>query len=131
PPTDISVDGLEIHSTGQMQSFEMRNFEVRSSVTFTYTILPMRTGRFIIPAQTFQVGKSPLRTPELTLNVTDSQNQSAQSNRASGGTVDPKKNTFAELIIPKTTAYVGEMIPIVVRVGFEIQTRARNIPPEI
>ena len=46
-------------------------------------------------------------------------------------TADPRKSTFAELIVPKTTAYVGEMIPIVVRVGFELQTRVRNIPPEL
>ena len=45
PPSEISVDGLEIHSTGQMQSFEMRNFDVSSSVTFNYTILPLRAGR--------------------------------------------------------------------------------------
>src|SRR5436190_11178944 len=122
PPSEISVDGLEIHSTGQMQSFEMRNFDVSSSVTFNYTILPMRAGRFTIPAQTLRIGSNSLRTPELTLNVTDSQNQSVQSNRASGA-ADPRKNTFAELIIPKTSAYVGEMIPIVVRLGFDIQTR--------
>jgi len=130
PPSEISVDGLEIHSTGQMQSFEMRNFNVTSSVTFNYTILPLRAGRFTIPPQTLRVGSNSLRTPELTLNVTDSQNQSPQSNRTSDA-ADPKKSTFAELIVPKTSAYVGEMIPIVVRVGFEIQTRVRNIPPEI
>jgi hypothetical protein len=130
PPSEISVDGLEIHSTGQMQSFEMRNFNVSSSVTFNYTILPMRAGRFTIPPQTLRAGSNSLRTPELTLNVTDSPNQSSQSNRP-GDAADPRKSTFAELIVPKTSAYVGEMIPIVVRVGFEIQTRVRNIPPEI
>jgi hypothetical protein len=129
-PSQISVDGLEIQSTGQMQSFEMRNFNVTSSVTFTYTILPQRAGRFIIPPQTIRAGSTSLRTPELTLNVTDSPNQSSRSTRAPA-TTDPKKNTFAELIVPKTTAYVGEMIPIVVRVGFELQTRVRNIAPEI
>ena len=130
PPSEISVDGLEIHSTGQMQSFEMRNFNVSSSITFNYTILPLRAGRFTIPPQTLRAGSNSLRTPELTLNVTDSPNQSSRSNRA-GDTADPKKSTFAELIVPKTSAYVGEMIPIVVRVGFEIQTRLRDIPPEI
>jgi hypothetical protein len=130
PPAEISVDGLEIHSTGQTQSFEMRNFNVTSSITFTYTILPLRAGRFTIPSQTLRAGSNSLRTPELTLNVTDSPNQSSRSNRA-GDTADPKKNTFAELIVPKTSAYVGEMIPIVLRVGFEIQTRLRDIPPEI
>jgi hypothetical protein len=130
PPSEISVDGLEIQSTGQMQSFEVRNFNMTSSVTFTYTILPLRAGRFVIPPQTLRAGAKSLRTPELTLNVIDSQNQSAGSNRP-GDPADPKKSTFAELIVPKTTAYVGEMIPIVVRVGFELQTRVRNIAPEI
>jgi hypothetical protein len=129
-PSQISVDGLEIQSTGQMQSFEMRNFNMTSSVTFTYTIVPLRAGRFTIPSQTLRAGNNSLRTPELTLNVTDSPKQSAGSNRP-GDPVDPKKSTFAELIVPKTTAYVGEMIPIVVRVGFELQTRVRNIAPEI
>jgi len=130
PPSQISVDGLEIQSTGQMQSFEMRNFNMTSSVTFTYTIVPLRAGRFTIPPQNLRAGSNSLRTPELTLNVTDSPKQSSGFNRASDA-ADPKKSTFAELIVPKTTAYVGEMIPIVVRVGFEIQTRVRNIAPEI
>ena len=55
-PSEIAVDGLEIRSAGQMQSFEMRNFNMTSSVTFTYTIVPQRTGRFIIPPQTLRVG---------------------------------------------------------------------------
>ena len=130
PPSEISVDGLEIRSTGQMSSFEMRNFNVTSSITFNYTILPLRAGRFTIPPQTLRAGNNSLRTPELTLNVTDSPNPAPRSNR-SADAADPKKNTFAELIVPKTTAYVGEMIPVVVRVGFEIQTRVRNIAPEL
>lgn len=129
-PSEISVDGLEIHSTGQMSSFEMRNFNVTSSVTFNYMIVPLRAGRFTIPPQTLRAGNNSLRTPELTLTVTDSPNPPSRSNRAADP-ADPKKSTFAELIVPKTTAYVGEMIPIVVRVGFEIQTRVRNIAPEL
>lgn len=132
PPSEIAVDGLEIQSTGQMQSFEMRGLDVTSSITFTYSIVPEHTGRFTIPSQTLRVGNTTLRTPALNLTVTDSPNQSGQSNRSGGATgADIKKNTFAELIIPKSTAYVGEMIPIVVRVGFEVQTRVRNLPPEI
>src|SRR6476660_3880810 len=72
PPSEISVDGLEIESTGQMQSFDMRGFDVTSSVTLTYTIVPERTGKFTIPPQTLRVGNTTLRTPALTLNVTNS-----------------------------------------------------------
>lgn len=133
PPQDFVVDGLEIQSAGQVQSFEMRNFDVSSSVTFTYTIQPLRAGKFTIPSQTIQVGNKPLRTPELTLNVSDAPKQSAQSNPnpRRGGTPDLKEATFAELLVPKTTAYVGEMIPIVVRVGFESQVRLRNIDQQV
>ena len=131
PPAQISVDGLEIQSTGQMQSFEMRNFNVTSSVTFTYTILPQRAGRFVIPPQTIRIGRYLPANPGAHSQRDRFPNQPSRSNRAAPNTADPKKSTFAELIVPKTTAYVGEMIPIVVRVGFELQTRVRNIPPEI
>ena len=54
-PAEIAVDGLQIQSSGQMQSFEMRNFNVSSSVTFNYTIVPLRAGKFTIPPQAIRV----------------------------------------------------------------------------
>src|SRR5690349_17032392 len=49
PPEEISIDGLEIHSTGTSRQFEIRNFSTNSNVTYNYTILPLRAGRFTIP----------------------------------------------------------------------------------
>src|SRR5438128_3646330 len=72
PLENISVDGLEIHATGTSRQFEMRNFTTTSSVTYNYTILPLKAGRFTIPPQPIRVGSQSLRTPELTLNVADS-----------------------------------------------------------
>lgn len=126
-PGDIAVDGLEIQQTGTTRQFEMHNFSTTSSVTYNYTVLPLKAGKFIIPALTIN---NSLKTPTLTLTVTDSASQSAPSNRAPNA-VDPKKGIFAELIVPKTTAYVGEMIPVVVRVGFDLRSRVREIPPEM
>src|SRR5436309_15546179 len=68
-PQEISVDGLEIHQTGTSRQFEMHNLDVSSSVTYNYTILPSRGGKFKIPSQTVRVGSESLHTPELTLNV--------------------------------------------------------------
>ena len=56
PPEEISVDGLEIHSTGTSRQFEIHNFSTNSSVTYNYTILPLRAGRFTIPPQTVHAG---------------------------------------------------------------------------
>src|SRR5256885_4657608 len=79
PPEEISIDGLEIHATGQSRQFEIHNFSTRSSVTYNYTILPLRAGRFTIPPQTIQAGGKILRTPELVLNVADTAGQTTTS----------------------------------------------------
>src|SRR6266545_4372439 len=98
PPEEISLDGLEIHATGQSRQFEIHNFATSSSVTYNYTILPLRAGRFTIPPQT-------VRASDL---------------------------VFAELIVPQKTAYVGEIVPVQIRMGFDPRVRPRLIePPEI
>src|SRR5438445_13332344 len=71
PPEEISLDGLEIHATGQSRQFEIHNFATSSSVTYNYTILPLRAGRFTIPPQTVRAGGNLITTPEPPLNVAD------------------------------------------------------------
>src|SRR6266404_6879609 len=135
PPEEISIDGLEIHATGQSRQFEIHNFSTSSSVTYNYTILPLRAGRFPIPPQTVRAGGSLLRTPELTLNVADARGRSSAA-RPSRGTqsqsVRASDLVFAELVVPKKTAYVGEVVPVQIRMGFDPRVRPRLIePPEI
>ncbi len=135
PPEEISIDGLEIHSTGTSRQFEIHNFATSSSVTYNYTILPLRAGRFTIPPQTVFAGGKTLRTPPLVLNVADSPGRpattqpgrSAQRPSTSAGDL-----VFAELIVPKKTAYVGEIVPIQIRMGFDARVHPRLVePPEI
>ena len=121
PPSEISVDGLDIRSTGQMQSFEMRNFNVTSSVTFNYTIMPLRAGSFKIPPQTINAGGNSVRTAELTLRVGGSSNR--QSTAGNRSTLDPKDLASAELIIPKKNVYVGELVPVEIRVLIDSRVR--------
>src|SRR5881392_2814491 len=104
-PEQITVDGLEINRTGTSQHFEMNNFNVTSSVIYDYTIMPLQAGTFIIPPQTIRVGNNSLRTPELRLNVADSPGRSVRSNQNVQST-NATKLVFAELIVPKKTAYV-------------------------
>lgn len=135
PPEEISIDGLEIHSTGTSRQFEIHNFATSSSVTYNYTILPLRAGRFTVPPQTVFAGGKTLRTPELVLNVADSLAQptttrpsrGAQTQAASAGDM-----VFAELIVPNKTAYVGEIVPVQIRMGFDARVHPRLVePPEI
>jgi BatD DUF11 like domain len=135
PPEEISIDGLEIHATGTSRQFEIHNFATSSSVTYNYTILPLRAGRFTIPPQTVLAGGKVLRTPELKLNVADSPG-SPSTTRPSRGTQTQTANAgdlvFAELIVPKKTAYVGEIVPVQIRMGFDARVHPRLVePPEI
>src|SRR5437899_2168750 len=135
PPEEISVDGLEIHATGTSRQFEIRNFMTNSSVTYNYTILPLKAGRFTIPPQTIYAGGKLLRTPELILNVADADSPGRSSTSRPAQDTRPgnaSKLVFAELIVPKKTAFVGEIVPIQIRLGFDPRTHPRLIDlPEI
>jgi len=127
-PESISVDGLEIHQTGQMYesslSFGFGGNEGSSSVTYTYSVLPLKAGQFNIPPQTVRVGSDSLRTPELVLNVAQGSRGSAGSSQ-SGQTQVASKLAFAELVVAKKDAYVGEMVPAEIRLGFDPRARGR------
>ncbi|PYL38178.1 MAG: hypothetical protein DMF34_07710 [Verrucomicrobia bacterium] len=132
-PENIVIDGLEINRTGTEQHFEMNNFNVSSSVIYNYTILPLKSGTFKIPPQTVRIRSSSLRTPELTLNVADSpgRSSSSRSNRnLQPGDAD--KLVFAELIVPKKIAFVGETVPVEIRLGFDPRAHPKLVDgPEI
>ncbi len=127
-PESISVNGLEIHQTGQMYesslSFGFGGNEGSSSATYTYSVLPLKAGQFNIPPQTVRVGSDSLRTPELVLKVAQGSRGSAGSSQ-SGQTQAASKLAFAELVVAKKDAYVGEMVPAEIRLGFDPRARGR------
>jgi hypothetical protein len=133
-PEEIIADGLEIRRTGTSRQFEMRNFSTSSSIIYTYSVLPLRPGTFRIPPQRIRIAGAALSTPELTLHVADASARGrAGAGRAAPGwgsqpNVEPGSLAFAELIVPKKTAYVGEMIPAVVRIGLFVRGQLTEFP---
>ena len=132
-PEEIMVDGLEIRRTGTSQRIEMNNLNLTSSVVYDYTVMPLRAGRFTILPQTIRIGNNTLRTPALTLNVADSGGRSSAGRSARDTQAAGANNlVFAELIVPSKTAYVGEIVPVQIRMGFDPRVRPRlTEPPEI
>jgi hypothetical protein len=135
-PNIISVDGLDIRYSGQSQMLEGRNFQFNYSFVYNYTVMPLRAGSFTIPAQTIQVGGKSLKTPELKLDVVNASGSTGRPSRAGRPQqqqpIDEKQIAFAELIVTKKTAYVGEMVPVEIRLGFHSRVPARlTSPPEI
>ncbi len=129
PPNDIAVDGLEIHYTGQSQLVEGRNFHFSYSFIYTYTILPLKAGAFTIPPQPVKTEQDVMHTPALTLNVAPNDDGAPTTQRrgsgGSAGTIDQRKLVFADLIVPQTTAYVGETVPVEIRLAFSPRVRSQ------
>src|SRR4030095_1098406 len=90
---------------------------------------------FTIPSQTVHAGGRVIRTPQLVLNVADSPGQptTTRPNRgAQGQAAGARDLVFAELIVPKKTAYVGEIVPVQIKMGFDARVHPRlTEPPDI
>jgi BatD DUF11 like domain len=130
-PDNISVDGLEIHRTGTEQRVEFNNLNLTSTVIYNYTILPTKAGTFKIPPQTIRVAGKNLTTPELTLHVTSSGGTASgsQPNGAQQQTLNAKNIGFLEFVVPKRTGYVGEVLPVEIKIGLNSRVPFQSLEP--
>jgi len=101
----------------------MNNFDVTRSIKHTYTVLPQKEGTFTIPALAIDAGGKKLATQPLTLTV---------SNAPGGGSGGAQENkiALAEWVLPKSMGYVGEAIPVELRlyVASQIRWDMRQLP---
>ncbi len=128
PPGAIVVDGLDIRYSGQSQMIEGHNFSFSYSFVYTYTIMPERPGTFQIPPQRVAAGGKTLMTEALTLRVVDDgAGQADEDADEQTQSVPRGRLGFVDVVFGKTTAYVGEMIPVEVRIGFRSGLRVESL----
>jgi len=128
-PQNLNVPGLRIELLGRSTRFEMNNFKITSSLTYTYSVLPQQAGEFDIPAVEVRVGDKTLKTNPLRISVADASamqppqglpNAPSPQMPSAGGQV-PRSNGlpyFGELVLSKKKAFVGEVIPAEFRYYF-------------
>ena len=128
-PESLSVEGLQIQLFGRSTRFEMHNFKITSSLTYTYSVVPLQPGEFDIPPFEVRVGNKTLKTNPLRLSVADAgrmqappalpqlPSQQLPSTR-SGSPQSGALPYFGELLLSKKKAYVGEVIPSELRYYF-------------
>jgi hypothetical protein len=98
------VPGLQIINTGNSQSFTIRDSQMSSTVTITYSITPQRAGEFVIPAMTADVNGQQLTSQPLQLRVVPpSAVSTAQINTGS-------QIAFMKLALPEDKVYAGEVV---------------------
>ena len=120
PPTVVAT-GLSINFAGTSSRTQILNFQASSTTTFTYIVTPTQEGDFEIPAIEVSAGGKVYRTSSLTLKV-------VHENSRAGQPTDSEKPYFAELVVPKESAYVGEQIPIELRFYFNQRMQYQPYP---
>jgi hypothetical protein len=121
PPT-FSATGLSINFAGTSSQTQILNFQASSITTFTYIVTPTKEGDFEIPSIEVSAGGKVYRTSSLKLKVTQ------QNSNSAGRSASSDKPYFAELVIPKESAFVGEQIPIELRFYFDQRMQYQPYP---
>ncbi|RYD70590.1 MAG: protein BatD, partial [Verrucomicrobiaceae bacterium] len=113
PPREIRAEGLTVSYIGSSQSnqisFSNGRMRAISEVIYNYRVTPDRVGTFTVPAVEIEIDGKPHRTQPVALRVENDR-------RGGGGGEAPiTRIGFAEIVLPKQTAYIGESLPIQVR----------------
>jgi len=106
PPPRISAEGMEIRFVGNQKSFSMSlGGPAESTVSLLYQVTGEQHGRFTIPGVEVEVEGRKYTTQPIALSI--------QQNAApADGEAPPRAQGIAEFTVPKTTLFVGETVPV-------------------
>src|ERR1700761_9211522 len=121
-PPVVSAQGLSINFAGTSSRTQILNFQASSLTTFTYIVTPTKEGVFEIPSIEVSAGGKVYRTSSLVLKVIHQNGNNADQQPSAD------KPYFAELVVPKESAYVGEQIPIELRFYFNQRMQYQPYP---
>ncbi len=108
-PNLAGPQGLAIQYAGQSSQYNIVNGQVSASVSLNYLITAQRVGDYAIPAIQVQVGGQVLTSQPLKLRVVKSDVPTVGGNNSS------LQVAFLKLWVPKNEVYLGEVLPIEIR----------------
>jgi hypothetical protein len=129
-PDVPDIKGLQIQYVGPSTKVQVINGQVSQSITYTYLILPLKKGEYKLGPFTTQFGRMPYKTDEVTLVVNDVPGLGTSGGGTSSSPAPapitrgaPDQETipykddrvFLTMDIEKTTVYVNEEIPVVIK----------------
>src|SRR5690349_1362399 len=107
-PTIPPVSGLSLTGNGQSSQFNFVNGRSSSVVSYNYLVRAAQPGEYTIPAISASVDGNTVTSQPLKLKVLKNGEGTPES--AVIG-----KNAFLKLVVPKNEAYLGEVLPLEIR----------------
>lgn len=126
-----AMDNLDVISTSRMQSISIVNRKATSEVSFVYTLLPRKVGKFTIGSCTMRYGNQIFNTEPIEIEVVKSKQESSSPHLLTPTQKRGGKSLFATLSVDKSTAYVNEQIIISFKFyqGVNLLSQPRYTPP--
>lgn len=111
------IDGLETRYLGPSTRVSIINGKMSRSTGLMFTVIPLKTGQFQIPALTIPINGQDYTTQAIAITVVDSGNlnsgQAAGTNQDASSALRDK--IFIVLSTAKKEAYLNEPIPLLVK----------------
>jgi len=116
-PPEVKVDGLEVNyvgpSSSQRVEFVNGRVSTERSTTHVFRVVPQRAGELTVPPLWLVVDGRPYKTEPVVLKVDKAREPAA----AGSG----EARAFAEIVVRKKAAYVGEVLPVEVRFYLDME----------
>jgi len=123
-PQLSNIDGFDVKYLGPSRRISIINGQYTSSISFVYSLLPLKTGHFKIPPITITVdGGSSYTTNPISIDVvaagTNSQNSRISSGNNSNTSLQDK--LFVKVDVLKHKIYVNEGVPVKIRLFYNLR----------
>lgn len=139
-PEIPSLLDFNIYSSGKTSNISIINGQISTTVEFSYTLVPKRTGKFKIPRIGIFTGNEKYFTNEIEVEITPpsfTNQPSSKTQIKSGSPKHTKANlksedlVFVKAYTDKTSAYPQEQITLTIRfyTALPISSNPQYIPP--
>lgn len=142
-PDIPTLSDFNIYSSGKSSNISIVNGQIYTTIEFYYTLVPKRTGRFIIPKIGIFTGKEKYFTKEIEVEITSPSIQSQpttqpnqkkyqQASPQQMRNIDRDELVFVKATVDKKTAYIGEQITLSIKfyTALPIASNPEYYPPK-
>ncbi len=129
---DVNVGGIrdfEVASRGTSSSYNIINGNVSHKTAYTFSLMPLKKGRLLIPPLPVTIGKKTVYTEMIPVEVSDSP---APGSRTGDAAADAGGDVFARLSVSDDEPYLGEQITCRLSLYTAVQIANAGVtkPPE-
>jgi len=114
----LTVDGFEVKYLGPATRISIINGQTFASHTYRYSLYPLKVGKFQIPSISIDIGGKTYSTKPMDIEVVEAGapiGPPPASQQVEGSPTGLQGKIFATMTTPKREVYVGERIPVTIR----------------